>query len=80
MHDITPVFVTEVSVPLDIRGSLLEDQLLACGFTLCKSLNHDITFDNKSETTFNLKMSQNHVGYEQKKYTTAADMAKAPYG
>ena len=61
---IIPAFVAKVCLPLDVRESLLEDQLFASGFTLCRSLNHDLTFDNKSETMFNLKTSQNHVGYE----------------
>ena len=49
------MFVTEISYPSDVSGTLFEDQFLVCHLALCDCLDCDVTVGNKCETTFNLK-------------------------
>ena len=53
--DFTPIFVTEIGLPLDVRGALFENQFLAGRLALRDRLNRNIAIGDKSKTAFNLK-------------------------
>ena len=57
---LTPIFCTEIGL-LDIGRTLCEDQFFVSSTAVLDRLDRDVAIGDKSESTFDLKTSHNHL-------------------